>query len=130
MARHAETEAQDLERMNYEALITASGQKITRLLTFGSRGPRLPKVAVLQPPERPLFYLDRRRLGFIGGHVNVTVAYFNTLPEMAPLRVRVLPRRRIRPPAYSPARSAARNRLGRLAWKTSLHIFGYDRLVT
>lgn len=116
MARHAETEAQELERVNCETLITASGQNIKRLLTFGSRGPRRPaQVAVLQPPERPLFYLHRRRLGFIGGHVNVTVAYFNTLPEMAPLRVRVLPRRRIRPPAYSPARSAARDRLRRLA---------------
>ena len=50
--------------MNCEALITASGQNIERLLTFGSRGPRRPaQVALLQPPEQPLFYLDRRRLG-------------------------------------------------------------------
>ena len=51
-----------LEKVNSETLITASGQNIKRLLTFGSRGPRRPaQVAVLQPPERPLFYFHRRR---------------------------------------------------------------------
>jgi hypothetical protein len=51
-----------LERVNCEALITASGQNIKRLLTFGSRGPRRPaQVAALRPPERPLFHPDRRR---------------------------------------------------------------------
>ncbi len=53
-----------LERVNCEALITASGQNVKRLLTFGSRGPRRPaQVAALRPPERPLLYLDRSRYG-------------------------------------------------------------------
>jgi hypothetical protein len=43
-----------LERVNCEALLTASGQNIKRLLTFGSRGPRRPaQVTALRPPERP-----------------------------------------------------------------------------
>jgi transposase len=48
-----------LERVNCEALITASGQNIKRLLTFVSRGPRRPaQVVALRPPERPLLYPD------------------------------------------------------------------------
>jgi hypothetical protein len=51
-----------LERVNCEALITATGQNIKRLLTFGSRGPRRPaQVVALRPPERPPFRLDHRR---------------------------------------------------------------------
>ncbi len=51
-----------LERVNCEVLITASGQNIKRLLTFGSRGPRkLAQAAALRPPERLRIYLDRRR---------------------------------------------------------------------
>ncbi len=51
-----------LERVNCEALITASGQNIKRLLAFGSRGPRRPaQVMALRPPERSLLYLGRRK---------------------------------------------------------------------
>jgi transposase len=43
-----------LERVNCEALLTASGQNIKRLLSFGSCGPRRPvQVTALRPPERP-----------------------------------------------------------------------------
>ncbi len=49
------------ERVNCEVLITASGQNIKRLLTFGSRGPRRPaQVAALRPPERPPLRFDHR----------------------------------------------------------------------
>jgi transposase len=48
-----------LERVNCEALITAAGQNIKRLLTFGGRGPRRPaQVTALRPPERPPLRLD------------------------------------------------------------------------
>jgi transposase len=51
-----------LERVNCEALVTATGQNIKRLLTFGLRGPRRPaQVAALQPPERPPLRLDHHR---------------------------------------------------------------------
>lgn len=50
-----------LEKANCEALITASGQNVKRLLTFGGRGPRRPaQEAALRPPGRPLIYLGRR----------------------------------------------------------------------
>jgi hypothetical protein len=50
-----------LERVNCEVLITASGQNIKRLLTFGGRGPRkLAQAAALRPPERLLPGLDTR----------------------------------------------------------------------
>ena len=52
-----------LERVNCEVLITATGQNIKRLLTFGSRGPRRPaQVAALRPPERPSLHLGPRGL--------------------------------------------------------------------
>jgi hypothetical protein len=56
-----------LERVNCEALITASGQNIKRLLTSGSRGPhgprRMAQVVALRPPEQPSHRrLDYRRL--------------------------------------------------------------------
>ena len=51
-----------LERVNCEILITASGQNIKRLLTFGGRGPRTPaQVTALRPPERPPLRLDHHR---------------------------------------------------------------------
>ena len=50
-----------LERVNCEALITAAGHNIKRLLTFGDRGPRRPaQVTALRPPERPPLRLDHR----------------------------------------------------------------------
>jgi hypothetical protein len=53
-----------LERVNCEALTTAAGQNIKRLLTFGSRGPRRPAlVAALRPPKRPSLSLGHRRSG-------------------------------------------------------------------
>lgn len=53
-----------LERVNCEALVTASGQNVKRLLTYGGRKPRRPaQVAALRPPERPLPYLDPRGCG-------------------------------------------------------------------
>ena len=43
-----------LERVNCEALLTASGQNTKRLLTFGRHGTRRPaQVTALRPPERP-----------------------------------------------------------------------------
>jgi transposase len=43
-----------LEKVNTEALITASGQNIKRLLAFGGRGPKnLAQASALRPPERP-----------------------------------------------------------------------------
>ena len=51
-----------LERVNCEALVTAAGQNMKRLLTFGSRGPGRPaQVAALRPPERLPLRLDHRR---------------------------------------------------------------------
>ena len=51
-----------LERVNCEVLITASGQNIKRLLTFGSWGPRkLAQAAALRPPERLRLYPEHRR---------------------------------------------------------------------
>ena len=53
-----------LESVNCEVLMTASGQNIKRLLTYGSRGPRRPaQVVALRPPERPSPCLDHRRPG-------------------------------------------------------------------
>jgi hypothetical protein len=50
-----------LEKANCEALITASGQNVKRLLTFGGHGPRRPaQAAALRPPGRPLLYLGYR----------------------------------------------------------------------
>ena len=49
------------ERTKTEAVITASGQNIKRLPTFGPRGPRRPaQVVALRPPGRPPLRLDRR----------------------------------------------------------------------
>jgi len=43
-----------LEKVNTEALITATGQNIKRLLAFGGRGPKkLAQASALRPPERP-----------------------------------------------------------------------------
>ncbi len=51
-----------LERVNCEALTTAAGQNIKRLLTFGSRGPRRPaQVAALRPPALLSLRLNHRR---------------------------------------------------------------------
>ena len=63
-----------LERVNCEALVTAAGQNIKRLLTFGNRGPRrLAQVAALRPPERPPLRLDHRgstaNFSSLGSHV-------------------------------------------------------------
>lgn len=53
-----------LERVNCEVLITASGQNIKRLLSFGGRGPRKPaQVAALRPPGPMPLRLDHRRHG-------------------------------------------------------------------
>jgi len=41
-----------LEKVNGEALMTAAGQNVKRLLTFGRKGPRRPaQVAALRVPE-------------------------------------------------------------------------------
>jgi Transposase DDE domain len=54
-----------LEKVNSEALMTASGQNVKRLLAFGSRGPtKIALVASLRPPEKPL-PRPLRRLGTI-----------------------------------------------------------------
>jgi hypothetical protein len=79
-----------LERVNAEALITAAGQNIKRLLTFGGRGPRkLAQAAVLRPRERPSLRLDHRRSGANFPSPRPTHRFFNTLPEMVPLRASI-----------------------------------------
>ena len=51
-----------LHKVNTEALMTATGQNIKRLLDFGGRGPRkLAQAAALRPPERPSQNLDHHR---------------------------------------------------------------------
>ena len=50
-----------LEKVNAEALMTASGQNVKRLVSFGPRGPKkLATAAALQPPEEPSPRLIRR----------------------------------------------------------------------
>src|SRR5215203_697759 len=50
-----------LEKVNSEALMTASGQNLKRLVSFGPRGPKkLAMVAALRPPEKPSPRLIRR----------------------------------------------------------------------
>ena len=51
----------ELERVNTEALLTAAGQNLKRMLTFGSWGPRnKAQAAALRPPQQPLRYPDHR----------------------------------------------------------------------
>ena len=61
-----------LEKVNTEVLITAAGQNLKRLLTFGGRGPRKPaQTAALRLMERPSLRLDHRRLQiFIRPNIN------------------------------------------------------------
>jgi hypothetical protein len=71
-----------LERANCEALVTASGQNVKRLLTFGPRGPRKVAQAVaLRPPGRPLSYLGRDPHGGCG-HLLRAEGFFNKLREI------------------------------------------------
>jgi len=50
-----------LEKVNSEALMTASGQNVKRLVAFGPRGPKkTAMVAALRPPEKPFPHLIRR----------------------------------------------------------------------
>jgi transposase len=52
-----------LEKVNAEALMTATGQNIKRLLAFGRRGPKkLAQAAALRPPDRLLADLAHRTL--------------------------------------------------------------------
>ena len=56
-----------LERVNAEALMTASGQNVKRLMEFGAKGPRRPaQAAALHRPEAvrlPKFHGGRRHRG-------------------------------------------------------------------
>jgi len=53
-----------LRKVNTEALMTATGQNIKRLLSFGRRGPeQLAQAAALRPPDRPLPDLAHRTFG-------------------------------------------------------------------
>lgn len=49
-----------LERVNSEALLTASGQNIKRLVQFGDRRPKAPAQVVALRPQRPGDQLDHR----------------------------------------------------------------------
>jgi transposase len=51
-----------LEKVNTEALMTATGQNVKRLLTFGGRRPKkVAQAAALRPPVRPRLDLAHRR---------------------------------------------------------------------
>jgi transposase len=51
-----------LEKVNTEALMTATGQNVKRLLTFGGRGPKkVAQAAALRPPARLRLDLAHRR---------------------------------------------------------------------
>jgi Transposase DDE domain len=69
-----------LEKVNSEALMTAAGQNVKRLLAFGSKGPRRPaQVAALRRPEAA-----RRGLHGVREHRGRCTwppnwAFFNTL---------------------------------------------------
>jgi Transposase DDE domain len=53
-----------LEKINTEALITATGQNVKRLLAFGRRGPeKLAQVAVPRPPDVLRLDPDHSRSG-------------------------------------------------------------------
>lgn len=76
-----------LEIVNCEALITASGQNIKRLLTFGSRGPRRRRGWRLCG-----FRSDHRSASIIAGRCTLPfartlpTAFLNTLREFCTLR--------------------------------------------
>ena len=55
-----------LEKVNMETLLTAAGQNVKRLLTFGYRRPRREaQVAALRPPSRPAFYAAHATQGYL-----------------------------------------------------------------
>jgi hypothetical protein len=76
-----------LEKVNKEALMTATGQNVKRLLTFGGRGPKkVAQAAAPRPPVRPRLdlahrrSLDHRRKPLVGP------TFFNTLERFGDFR--------------------------------------------
>ena len=92
MARGGEVQAQaSLERVNAEALMTASGQSVKRLMEFGARGPRRPaQAAALRRPEAvrlPKFHGGRRHRGRCPGTergVSQQADHFSEVPIQYP----------------------------------------------
>jgi Transposase DDE domain len=69
-----------LKKVNAEALVTATGQNIKRLLAFGGKGPeKLAQAAALRPPARPRLDLDQRGFGDHGRKRRLQPAFFNRL---------------------------------------------------
>jgi transposase len=69
-----------LKKVNAEALMTATGQNVKRLLAFGGRGPKkLAQVAALRPPARAQFDPTHRRFCDHRRERRVEPTFFNTL---------------------------------------------------
>jgi hypothetical protein len=69
-----------LRKVNAEALMTATGQNVKRLLAFGRRGPgKLAQAAALRPPARPQLDPARRRSWYHRRERRVEPTFFNTL---------------------------------------------------
>ena len=72
-----------LKKVNAEALMTATGQNIKRLLAFGERGPKkLAQAAVLRPPDRLRLENARRRSWDHRRKRRVNASFFNTLARI------------------------------------------------
>ena len=69
-----------LKKVNAEALMTATGQNVKRLLAFGGRGPKkLAQAAALRPPARAQFDPTHRRSCDHRRERRVEPTFFNTL---------------------------------------------------
>lgn len=69
-----------LEKVNGEALMTATGQNIKRLLAFGRRGPeKLAQAAALRPPTGLRLDDAHRRFGDHRRKRHVDPTFFNKL---------------------------------------------------
>jgi transposase len=69
-----------LKKVNAEALVTATGQNVKRLLAFAGKGPKeLAQAAALRPPARPQLDPTHRRSGNHRRERRVEPTFFNTL---------------------------------------------------
>ncbi len=72
-----------LKKVNTEALMTATGQNIKRLLAFGGRGPeKLAQAVALRPAVRLRLDLARRRFRDHRRERRVDLTLFNTLERL------------------------------------------------
>ena len=110
-----------LEKVNAEALMTASGQNVKRLVSFGPRGPKkLATAAALQPPEEP----SPRRTADIA---HPGVAFFNRLVRSPKSAYRIS--HGSTPKCHSGAVLASRARSARyhmLWYRINMHNLAWD----